>query len=50
MIDAKDKLDPLGLDMAGFYFEYGDFILKRMEKNVDLFNAENMPKEKVGGK
>ena len=44
MVEAREKMDPLNIEMATFYFEYGDFILKKMEKNVDLFNEEKLPK------
>ena len=45
MTDAKDQFDPLGVKMATLYYEYADFLLKKMEKSVDLFNPNSMPKE-----
>jgi hypothetical protein len=29
--------------MAEFYYEYGNYLLKKMEENVELFNMESLP-------
>ena len=43
MSDARKLLDPLSIDMAGYYYEYADFILNKMEKNLDMFNPDKIP-------
>lgn len=29
--------------MAEFYFQYAKFLLEKMEKNIDIFNAGSLP-------
>jgi len=34
-------------DLAFFHYEYADFLLKKMEMNVDIFNAAKIPQENL---
>lgn len=47
MSDARKELDPLSIDMAGYYYEYADFLLGKMERNLDMFNPDKMPANKT---
>jgi hypothetical protein len=31
--------------MATFYYEYADFLIKKMESNIDIFNSGKMPND-----
>lgn len=44
MNKAKDTLGELNYHMAYFYYEYGNFILNKFEKNLDIFGKEAVPK------
>lgn len=43
MEKAKNSFGQLGLLMGEFYFEYAKFLLEKMEKNIDIFNAGSLP-------
>lgn len=43
MEKAKTSFGELGLLMGEFYFEYAKFLLDKMEKNIDIFNANSLP-------
>jgi hypothetical protein len=43
MLKAKDALGENSYAMATFYYEYGHFIISKLEKNMDIFNAEAVP-------
>lgn len=43
MVKAKESLGEMGFHMAQFYYEYANFILTRIEKNMDIFNAAAVP-------
>lgn len=43
MEKAKLNFGQLGLLMGEFYFEYAKFLLEKMEKNIDIFNAGSLP-------
>ena len=38
MLMAKDTLGETSYQMAQFYYEYGNFLLQKIEANLDLFN------------
>jgi hypothetical protein len=40
MCRAKDELGETSYSMAYFYYEYAHFIIDRLEKNLDIFNAQ----------
>jgi hypothetical protein len=43
MVRAKDTLGETNYQMAYFYYEYGNFIIAKLEKNIDIFNADAVP-------
>lgn len=43
MVKAKDNLGETSYHMAIFYYEYGSFIISKLEKNMDIFNAAVVP-------
>jgi hypothetical protein len=43
MIKAKDQLGENSYSMAQFYFEYANFILEKVENNLQIFNEEALP-------
>lgn len=43
MEKAKAAFGDLNLHMGEFYFEYAKFLLEKMEKNIDIFNAGSLP-------
>jgi len=45
MVKAKDAFGEMGYQMAQFYYEYGHFMLERIEKNMDIFNSGAVPAE-----
>ena len=44
MEKAKKAYGEENIYMAEFYFEYAKFIIDKLEKNIDLFNAAQLPK------
>jgi hypothetical protein len=40
MCRAKDELGETSYPMAYFYYEYANFIIDKLEKNLDIFNAQ----------
>lgn len=40
MCRAKDELGETSYPMAYFYYEYAHFIIEKLEKNFDIFNAQ----------
>ena len=40
MCRAKDELCETSYPMASFYYEYANFIIDKLEKNLDIFNAQ----------
>lgn len=43
MLKAKDALGETAYPMAIFYYEYGNFIISKLEKNLDIFNTGAVP-------
>ena len=43
MLKAKDALGETAYPMGTFYYEYGSFIISKMYKNLDIFNAGAVP-------
>lgn len=43
MEKAKSTFGDLSLHMGQLYFEYAKFLLEKMEKNIDVFNAGKLP-------
>ena len=43
MLKAKDTLGESSYHMAQFYYEYGHYILQKMENNMDIFNDGAIP-------
>jgi len=43
MEKAKVSFGELSLEMGEFYFEYAKFLLEKLEKNIDIFNAGALP-------
>ncbi len=43
MNKAKDTLGEIHIDMAYFYYEYANYILKKIEDNYEIFNANVVP-------
>lgn len=43
MEKAKSTFGDLSLHMGELYFEYAKFLLEKMEKNIDVFNAGKLP-------
>ena len=40
MCRAKDELGETSYTMAYFYYEYANFIIEKLEKNLDIFNPQ----------
>lgn len=45
MIKAKEVLGDIDHRMAYFYYEYANYILGKIEKNIDIFNAAAVPNQ-----
>lgn len=43
MNKAKDALGESNYQMAQFYYEYANYILKKFEANIDIFNEGALP-------
>lgn len=43
MLKAKDELGESVFPMAQFYYEYGHYILQKIEANMDIFNEQAIP-------
>lgn len=45
MIKAKELLGDIDHRMAHFYYQYANYILGKIEKNIDIFNAAAVPNQ-----
>lgn len=43
MEKTKNTFGDMSLHMGEFYFQYAKFLIQKMEKNIDIFNAGALP-------